>query len=126
MNPNRSNPYQLQFSGIGFWLGLFAIFWLLGAIGLGWLINSLLILFGLILIAPILLFVGARWWLNRNLVQDQCPVCSYEFAGLNNTQLACPSCGEPVQVEAGQFQRLTPPGTIDVDVVDVSAQSVDE
>ena len=123
MNRNSFNPYQIRFSGLGFWLVLLIGFWLLGAIGLGWLVNSILILFGLILLAPIVIFIGFRWWFQRNLVQDSCPVCSYEFAALNHNTVTCPSCGETLEVENKHFVRVTPPGTIDVDVVDVSASA---
>jgi hypothetical protein len=104
----------------------FLIIWLLGAIGLGWLVKSLLILFGLILLAPVLAFFGFRWWLKRNLVQSQCPVCSFEFVGLNNSEFQCPSCGEPLKVEQGRFNRTVPPGTIDVAAVEVSAQQIED
>lgn len=118
--------FQFNFSTIGRWLTLLAFIWLLGSVGLGWLVNSFLILIGLLLLAPVLAFVGFRWWLQRNLVQDNCPVCRYEFTGLNRTQLQCPSCGEPLKVDQGHFNRLTPPGTIDVQAVEVPAQSVED
>ena len=118
--------FQFNFSNLARWLTIFTIIWLLGSIGLGWLVNSFLILVGLILLAPVLAFVGFRWWLQRNLIQDQCPVCRYEFTGLNRTQLQCPSCGEPLKVEQGHFNRLTPPGTIEVQAVEVPAQSVED
>ncbi len=114
--------FQFNFSNLARWLTLLAVIWLLGSVGLGWLVNSFLILVGLLLLAPVLAFVGFRWWLQRNLVQNQCPVCRYEFTGLNQTQLQCPSCGEPLKVDQGQFNRLTPPGTIDVQAVEVPAQ----
>lgn len=117
--------FQFNFSNLARWLTLLAVIWLLGAVGLGWLVNSFLILVGLLLLAPVLAFVGFRWWLQRNLVQNQCPVCRYEFTGLNQTQLQCPSCGEPLKVEQGQFNRLTPPGTIDVQAVEVPAKPCD-
>ena len=126
MNRNSFSPTKIEFSGIGFWIGIMAIAWLLGAIGLGWLVNSILILIGLILIAPVVIFLVFRWWLQRNLVQDRCPVCNYEFTGFNNTQLTCPSCGETLQVEGKRYSRSAPPGTIDVDVVDVSAKTLDD
>ena len=118
--------FQFNFSNLARWLIIFTIIWLLGSIGLGWLVNSFLILVGLLLLAPVLAFVGFRWWLQRNLIQDECPVCRYEFTGLNRTQLQCPSCGEPLKVEQGHFNRLTPPGTIEVEAVEVPAQSVED
>lgn len=113
--------FKLNFSNIARWLTPLAIFWLLGSVGLGWLVNSFLILIGLLFLTPVLAFVGFRWWLQRNLIQNRCPVCRAEFTGLNRTQVQCPNCGEPLKVEQGSFHRLTPPGTIDVQAVEVSA-----
>ena len=126
MNQGNSKMFQLAMSSIGNWLIVLAIIWLLGSIGLGWLVNSILILFGFILIAPIVVFLGLRWWLNRNLIMDKCPICSYEFTALNQTQCQCPSCGEPLKVEGGHFNRLTPPGTIDVSAVEVNGQKIED
>jgi hypothetical protein len=117
---------QFNLSGLGFWLTLLAVIWLLGSIGLGWLVKSFFILIGLILMAPIVAFLGFRWWLKRNLAVDQCPVCGYESAGINGTQLRCPNCSEPLRVQQGQFYRLTPPGTVDVEAVEVSAKQIED
>ncbi len=119
-----NKSFQFNFSNLTRWLIILAVIWLLGSVGLGWLVNSFLILVGLLVLAPVAAFVGFRWWLQRNLVQNQCPVCRYEFTGLNRTQLKCPSCGEQLTVEQGQFNRLTPPGTIDVQAVEVPSQPV--
>lgn len=126
MNQNSSKILQFDLSGAKFWLTLLAIAWLLGTIGLGWLVKSFLVLMGLILLLPVIGFVGLRWWWQRNFVADRCPVCSHEFTGFNNTQFQCPSCGEPLQIEKGHFQRLTPPGTIDVEAIEVSARQLEE
>jgi transcription initiation factor IIE alpha subunit len=50
----------------------------------------------------------------------------YEFTGFKNTEFNCPSCGEALQVEAAGFTRITPPGTIDIDAIEVSVQSIEE
>nr|WP_242029198.1 hypothetical protein [Coleofasciculus sp. FACHB-712] len=126
VNQNSPNPFQFKLSGVGSWLTLVLIIWLLGSIGLGWLVKSFLILIGLILVAPVLAFLGFRWWLQRNLIADQCPVCSYEFTALNRTECQCPNCGESLKIEQGHFNRLTPPGTIDVEAVEVSARSLED
>ncbi len=105
------------------WLILFA--WLLGAIGLGWLVKFSLILVGLVIFTPIIGFIILQWWLKKNLVQADCPVCGAELTGLNGAQISCTSCGEALQVSNGQFNRLTQEGTIDVSAVDVSAVDVD-
>ncbi|MCM0593574.1 MAG: hypothetical protein HEQ35_01990 [Gloeotrichia echinulata IR180] len=117
---------QFNFETFRPWLTLLAVMWLLGSLGLGWLVNSLLFIVGLVFLAPVIGFFGFRWWLQRNLVVGQCPVCSYELTGLNNSQLQCPSCGEPLSVKNGNFQRFTPDGTIDVTAVEVQARQVSE
>ncbi|NEO52768.1 MAG: hypothetical protein F6K54_06575 [Okeania sp. SIO3B5] len=126
MNQGNSKVFKLTLASIGNWLIVLAVVWFLGSIGLGWLVNSVLILIGFILITPIIAFIGLRWWLNRNLIIDKCPVCSYEFTALNQTQFQCPSCGEPLKVEGGNFSRLTPPGTIDVSAVEINAQQIED
>lgn len=117
--------FQLSFPRLASWLIPFLVIWLLGSVGLGWLVNSFIILIGLLLLAPVLAFVWFRWWLQRNLVQAQCPVCNYELTALNRTQVQCSNCGELLKVEQGKLNRLTPPGTIDVQAVEVSAQIED-
>ena len=117
---------QLNPSGLGCWLTLILGFLLLGSVGFGWLAKGLLIILGFILIAPIIAVFGFRWWLQRSLVQSQCPVCGHEFPALKTTSIKCPNCGESLQIEQGQFVRLTPPGTIDVEAVEVPAQPLDD
>lgn len=126
MNRDNFNKISLNLSGLGFWLIFFGVIWLLGAVGLGWLVNSFLILIALIALSPIIAFLGFRWWLKRNLVEDGCPVCNYEFTALNQTQCQCPNCGEPILVDRGYFNRLTPSGTIEVDAVEVSAKQLED
>jgi hypothetical protein len=126
VNQNSFRSLQLNLSGIRFWLTLVAVVWLLGTIGLGWLVKSFFILMALLLIAPVLAFLAFRWWLQRNLVEGQCPVCHYEFAGLNRTQTRCPNCSEPLKINQGHFQRLTPPGIVDVEAVEVSARQIED
>ncbi|WP_017315670.1 hypothetical protein [Mastigocladopsis repens] len=118
--------FQLNLSNLRPWLTLLAIIWLLGSLGLGWLVNSLVIIVGLLLLTPILVFFGFRLWLQYNLVSDRCPVCGAEFTGLNNTQLQCSNCGEKLSVQQGHFQRFTPEGTIDVTAVEVSSKLLDD
>ncbi|ADI63732.1 hypothetical protein [Trichormus azollae] len=108
------------------WLTLLAVAWLLASLGLGWLVNSLLIIFGFLLVTPVIAFFGFRWWLQRNLVTGQCPVCAYEVTGLNNSQLQCQNCGEQLSVENNQFSRFAPEGTIDVTAIEVPAKSLED
>ena len=127
MNDRFNQIFQYNTSsGFGCWLSLILIAFLLASIGLGWIINGFLILLAVTLVTPIVAFWGFRWWLKRKLVQDKCPVCRYEFTGFKNTEFRCPSCGEALQVESEHFSRITPPGTIDVNAVEVSAQQIEE
>ena len=126
MNDNFPKLFQYNTSGLGCWLTAILVAFLLGSIGLGWIVNGFLILIAFLVISPLLAFWGLQWWLNRNLVQDRCPVCSYEFTGFKNSEFRCPSCSEPLKVEAGHFHRITPPGTIDVEAVEVSVQKIEE
>jgi len=118
--------FQLNLLQLRPWLTLLAVVWLLTSFGLGWLVNSFLILFVLLLFTPVIAFLGFRWWLKRNLIQGNCPVCSYELTGLNNSQLQCPNCGEQLLVQNNQFRRFTPAGTIDVTAVEVQGKSLED
>ncbi|XHX76243.1 MAG: hypothetical protein RBJ76_17585 [Stenomitos frigidus ULC029] len=126
VNQDSFKNFQIGFAEVSRFLLPFAVVWLLGAIGLGWLVKSFFILVGLILITPVIAFFGFRWWLRRNLIQADCPVCQYGFVSLNQTEFSCPNCNEPLKVEDGRFNRLTPPGTIDVSAVEVSAKTIDD
>jgi hypothetical protein len=126
VNQDIPKTFRLNLSGMGCWLTLLTTFLLLGAVGLGWVVNWFLILIGLVLISPVIGWFVFRWWLRRNLVEDKCPVCTYEFTGFNQTECQCPSCGEPLRVEQGHFNRLTPPGTIDVEAVEVSVKQIED
>ena len=126
MSQKNFSSAQFNLSGIGGWVVLLAIAWLLGMIGLGWLVKSVLVLIGLLVFTPVIAFFAIRWWLKRNVVQDQCPVCGVSSAGINGTQLRCPSCSEPLRVDQGHFYRITPPGTVDVEAVEVIAQQIED
>lgn len=126
MNRINSKNLQIGLAEVSRLLLPFLVIWLLGAIGLGWLVKSLFILLGLLLLTPILAFVGLRWWLKRSVIQSHCPICSYEFVSLNQSEFQCPSCGEPLKAENGHFNRLVPPGTIDVNAIEVPVQQIDD
>lgn len=124
---NQNNEiFKLNLGAIKNWLIVLGIVWLLGSVGLGWIVNSVLILIAFLLVTPAIAFIFLRWWLSRNLIEDKCPVCTHEFTALNKTQCQCPNCGEPLQVEGGNFTRLTPPGTVDVTAVEVSYYQLEE
>lgn len=126
MNDRFNKILQYNFSGWGCGLTIIALALIASSIGLGWIVNGVLVLFVLTLVAPVLIFWGVQWWLRRNFVQDDCPVCHYQFTGFKNTEFQCPNCNEPLQVTGNSFARITPPGTIDVDAVEVSVQTLEE
>ncbi len=112
-------------SGLGCLLTFLIVGLILSAIGLKWVVNGVLILIALSIIIPIVGFWGFRWWLKRNLVADNCPVCDYSFTGFNNVECRCPNCDELLTVESGKFTRKTPPGIIEVDAVEVKKEIID-
>jgi predicted RNA-binding Zn-ribbon protein involved in translation (DUF1610 family) len=119
---NQGTPkISFNLPRISNWLVLLGIACVLVSIGLGWVVKSFLIVVGLLLLTPVVGFFVLQWWLKRNLIEDKCPVCQYEFTALNQTQFQCANCGEPLKIEEGHFSRLTPPGTIDVTAVEVSS-----
>jgi Zn finger protein HypA/HybF involved in hydrogenase expression len=119
---NQGTPkISLKLPAVSNWLVMLLIACLLVSIGLGWVVKSILIVFGFLLLTPVVAFFGLQWWLKRNLIEGNCPVCQHEFTALNQTQCQCPNCGEPLKIEQGHFNRLTPPGTIDVTAVEVSS-----
>lgn len=126
MNDRFNKLLQLNTSGLGCWTSIILLVFIFTSVGLGWVINGFIILVALLFVAPVIAFWGFQWWLRRKLIQAQCPVCSYEFTGFKNTEFNCPSCGETLQVEGDIFSRITPPGTIDVDAVEVSVQTMEE
>jgi Zn finger protein HypA/HybF involved in hydrogenase expression len=122
---NDWRSIQVRFPGIGCWASLIIMVWLLGSVGLGWIIKSALVLFALILLVPVVAFVGLRFWIKRNLIQGDCPVCAQPLTGLTVLATTCPNCGTTLQVTRQGFQRATADGTIDVQAVEVSAQTID-
>ncbi len=126
MNERFNRILQYNTSGLGCWVSIIVFALVVGKIGLGGVISGFLILIALLFTVPVIAFWGLQWWLKRKLVHDRCPVCSYEFTGFKNTEFNCPNCGESLEIQGDRFTRLTPPGTIDVDAVEVSVQRIDE
>jgi len=119
VDKNFSGVGKFNLSGLGCLVSLILIALFLGAVGLGWVVNGALILLGILLSLPLVAWLGLRWWLNRSLVESNCPVCSYEFTGFSGKECRCPNCGESLLVENGEFKRLSAIGTIDVKPIDV-------
>ena len=121
-----SQQAMLSFNAFKPWIIAFLVVWVFGALGLGWLIKSFFYLLLILMMLPVVLFLVGRWWLSRNLIQQPCPVCGYELTGISVVETQCPSCGERLEIKNKSFQRISTPGTIDVEVVDVTAQSLDD
>jgi hypothetical protein len=126
VNKNSPRIDSLNVSGSGCWLTAILFSLLLGAVGLGWLVNGFLILLAFLSIAPVIGWYALQWWVRSKLAIDRCPVCSYEFTGFNNTECRCPNCGEPLKIAKGRFERITLPGTIDINAIEVPVQVLEE
>jgi hypothetical protein len=126
MNQIPPQSFSLSWQTIKPWLTTIVVIWLLGFIGLGWLVKSFLFLIGFFTIVPVVAFFGLQWWLTRNLVQGNCPVCQEGLTALKNAQLNCPSCGESLRSAGRTFERISSPGTIDVQAVEVMSQVIDD
>ena len=125
MNEKFPRLIRSSNSGLGCFLTLLLFGLLLGSVGLGWIVNGILIFFALLLLLPAIAFWGFHWWLGRKLVEGMCPVCQYQFTGFNGSECNCPNCGEALKIEGGRFSRLTPAGTIDVEAIEVPASQLE-
>ena len=119
MRPNLFSLYNQNNSGLGCLLNLILIGLLLASVGLGWIVNGFLIFVCVLLLIPLIAWVGLQWWLGRNLINSTCPACGYAFTGFKETECLCPNCGTALKVEGKQFVTLTPPGTIDVQAIEI-------
>ncbi|MEO1070609.1 MAG: hypothetical protein AAFW95_16120, partial [Cyanobacteria bacterium J06638_6] len=87
------------------------------------LVKSLVVLVVLMVAAPVLGFIGLRFWLQRNLVQGPCPVCGAGLTGIKGAATSCLNCGTVLQTQAEGFVRATEDGTIDITAVDVTVDT---
>ena len=124
MNQNF-NQMQVRFPGLGCWLFILGAAWLLGAIGLSGIVKSIFALIAFLVLAPVVVLVIARFWLKRNLVEGDCPVCDQSLTSLKNVKLTCPSCSTTLMTTEDGFDRFAPEGVIDVQAVDVQSSPVD-
>jgi hypothetical protein len=123
VNQNSFKQIRVNLSGLGCWLTVIGTVWLLGAVGLGWIVKSLAVLVVLLVAAPVLGFIGLRFWLRRNLVQGPCPVCSTNLSGIKGAETRCLNCGTPLHTELDGFSRVVEAGTIDITAVDVTVEA---
>lgn len=120
------NFWAIQESGLGFLLTVVSLGLLLSAVGLGWIVNGLLVLLALVILLPVIAFGLFRWWLQRNVIEADCPSCGFPLTGLNHSAVSCPSCGEALIAEAGGWRRQNPPGTVDVEAVEVAVEVLED
>jgi len=124
-NSPQSAEYSVRFSGIGCWFAIAVLVFLLASAGFGWLAQGVLIFLAVLLLAPVAVLLSVQLWLRRKLVSDRCPTCATEFVAWRGANAQCPNCGEALQVSsAGKFERLTPPGTVDVEAVEISSTPI--
>lgn len=76
-----------------------------------------------ILIAPVLAFFALQFWIKRNLVQGNCPVCEQPLTSLKNLKMPCPNCGTELSVTGEGFERFAADGVIDVQAVDMQSDT---
>ncbi len=117
---SQSKAIAFNGSGLGCWLTVIGLAYLLGVVGLGWIVQSLLMIALLVIITPVIGFFGFRWWLRHNLVSAPCPVCSAPVSGLKNRSTTCLNCGTPLSFQGEYLQRATPEGTVEVSAVDIT------
>ena len=117
------NQLQVRFPGLGCWVFVLGTIWLLGAIGLSGIIKFTAALVLFFMLAPVLAFVGVRFWLKRNLINGACPVCEQTLAGLKSSNLTCPNCATELIATAEGFERVAADGVIDIQAVDIQANA---
>ncbi|MGB7085940.1 MAG: hypothetical protein WBD47_10325 [Phormidesmis sp.] len=120
MNQNF-NQLKVRFPGLGCWVFILGAAWLLGAIGLSGIIKSIFALVLFIFLAPVLAFFALQFWVQRNLVKGECPVCDQSLAGLKNSKMPCINCGTELSVTGDGFERFASDGVIDVQAVDMQS-----
>lgn len=54
-------------------------------------------------------------------MEADCPVCQHSVPGLAGITVLCPNCGELLKATNGIYDRVVPPGTVDVAAIEVSA-----
>ena len=64
-------------------------------------------------------FLALQFWIKRNLVTGNCPVCEQPLTSLKNLKMPCPNCGTELSATREGFERFAADGVIDVQAVDV-------
>ncbi|MEL6816137.1 MAG: hypothetical protein AAFP03_15215, partial [Cyanobacteria bacterium J06598_3] len=113
------NQLQVRFPGLGCWIFVLIAFWVVGAIGITGILKSIFALVLFLVLAPVLAFFGLQFWIKRNLIQGNCPVCEQPLTSLKTVDIACPNCGTQVTVGDNGFERVAGEGVIDIQAMDV-------
>lgn len=124
MNQNF-NQLQVRFPSLGCWLFILVSLWLIGAIGIGSILKVTFALVLFIFLAPVLAFLALQFWIRRNLVNGECPVCAQSLTGLKSSKMPCPNCGTALLVTAEGFERFAAEGVIDIQAVDIQSSPKD-
>lgn len=117
------NQLQARFPGLGCWLFAFIAIWVIGAIGITGILKSIFAVILFLILAPVLLSVVARFWLKRNLVSGNCPVCEQSLVCMKQSKLTCPNCATEVSATDNGFERVAAEGVIDVQAVDIQTSA---
>ncbi|EDX85732.1 hypothetical protein S7335_3435 [Synechococcus sp. PCC 7335] len=117
------NQLQTRFPGLGCWLFAFIAIWVIGAIGITGILKSIFAVVLFLILAPVLLSIAAQFWLKRNLITGNCPVCEQSLVCIKQSKTVCPNCATEVTATADGFERATADGVIDVQAVDIQPAS---
>lgn len=76
---------------------------------LGWVLDTIVSLWLLAVIVPIVGLGAFLWWAGRDMIQDNCPNCGNAFqvfkSSLNDAPQLCPYCTQPFSVEGNRFVK---------------------
>ncbi|KNA15458.1 hypothetical protein SOVF_098120 [Spinacia oleracea] len=76
---------------------------------LGWVLDTIVSLWLLAIIVPVVGFGVFLWWAGRDIIQDSCPSCGNAFqvfkSTLNDEPQLCPYCTQPFSVEGKKFVK---------------------
>ena len=113
------NQLQTRFPGLGCWLFAFIAIWVVGAIGITGILKSIFAVVLFLILAPVLLSLAVQFWLKRNLVTGDCPVCEQSLVCIKQSKTVCPNCATEVTATAEGLERVAADGVIDVQAIDI-------
>lgn len=81
--------------------------WIFDAVG--WVLDTLISLWLLAVVIPIIGLGAFLWWVGRDMIQGTCPNCGNEFqvfkSTLNDEVQLCPFCTQPFSVAGDEFVK---------------------